>query len=201
MRRAVLSIFVFLVAGAMFLATAPAQAQIPTVAIPTVTGTAWGAVVTVLGDGQADQLNVRAGPGTIEYEIVGVLVVGTDVPGLGRTAGGEWVQIAYPAVESGVAWVYAPYVSIKGSLPIVAPPPTATPRVTPTIDPTFAAQFLVELAPTRLPTFTPPPPLVIPTYPADTQSTAGGRIPMGLLIVGMATLGISGMLISFLRGR
>ena len=44
-----------------------------------------------------------------------------------------------------------------GELPVIVPPPTPTPRVTPTIDPTLAAQLIIEIGPTRLPTFTQPP--------------------------------------------
>jgi hypothetical protein len=73
--------------------------------------------------------------------------------------------------------------------------------VTATIDPTLAAQFLVELPPTRMPTFTPAPPLVIPTFPPDQPVSTPGRVPMGLLIIGMAVVGLFGAFISFLRGR
>ncbi len=114
-------------------------------------------------DVDQEQVNVRAGPST-NYDIVGVLIVGQEVPALGRTVGGDWVQIAYPGVPEGVAWVYSPLVSVSSDLPIVEPPPTPTPQTTPTIDPTLAAQFINEIPPTGLPTFTPPPPLVIPTF-------------------------------------
>ena len=121
-----------------------------------------------------DQINVRGGPGT-DYPIVGVLVAGQRVPALGRSLGGDWVQISYPGIEGGVAWVYSYYVTVDGELPIIEPPPTPTPRVTPTIDPTLAAQFVVELAPTRLPTFTPPPPVSMPTFtePAPASEYSG----------------------------
>ncbi|HES58381.1 MAG TPA: hypothetical protein ENO21_03015, partial [Firmicutes bacterium] len=117
--------------------------QIPTVSIPTVTGTPSGAMATVKATGDQDQINVRSGPSSVYYDIVGVLVVGQQVPALGRSVGGDWVQIAYPGVPGGVAWVYSPLVDLSSSVPIVEPPPTPTPQVTPTIDPTLAAQFLV----------------------------------------------------------
>src|SRR5512139_1613262 len=149
-----------LMAAILWMAIAsPAQAgrlaQQPTVSIPTVTSSPSGPVVTVNSD--QDIINVRSGPST-DYPIVGVLVAGQQVPALGRSAGGDWVEIVYPGVEEGVAWVYSYLVTVNQLLPIVEPPPTPTPRVTPTIDPTLAAQFVIELAPTRLPTFTPPPP-------------------------------------------
>ncbi len=60
---------------------------------------------------------------------------------------------------------------------------------------TLAAQFLVQVPPTRLPTFTPPPPLVVPTFSA---ARAGGvRFPSALVIFGLFTVGIFGILVSF----
>jgi len=172
--------------------------QIPTVAVPTVTGTPSGAVATVTME--QDQINVRGGPST-EYPVIGVLIAGQQVPALGRSVGGDWVQIAYPGVAGGIAWVYSPLVIVSGSLPIVEPPPTPTPRTTPTVDPTLAAQFIVEIPPTRLPTFTAPPPLILPTFVPEKAATPAERVPMGLLIVGMGIIGIFGVMISLLRGR
>ena len=172
--------------------------QIPTVSIPTVTGTPSGALAKVTME--QDQINVRSGPST-DYPIIGVLIAGQQVPALGRSVGGDWVQIAYPGVEGGVAWVYAPLVTLDGSVRVVEPPPTPTPLTTPTIDPTLAAQFIIDIPPTRLPTFTPPGPLVIPTFQAADLPGSTGRIPMGLMITGMAVIGVFGLLISLLRGR
>ncbi|MDD5468295.1 MAG: SH3 domain-containing protein [Anaerolineales bacterium] len=173
--------------------------QIPTVSIPTVTSSPSSATAVVTME--QDQINVRSGPST-DYPVVGVLIAGQRVPALGRTVGGDWVQIAYPGTPGGIAWVYSPLVQLEGSLPLVEPPPTPTPRTTPTVDPTLAAQFIQELPPTRLPTFTPPPPLAIPTY-TDAESIPGqsGRLPMGLVIVGLGVIGLFGTLISLLRGR
>ena len=172
--------------------------QIPTGSIPTVTGTPIGAIAIVLDNDQGF-INVRSGPSTVAYEIVGVLVTGQRVPALGRSPGGDWIQIAYPGVPGGVAWVWSDLVEIRGNLPVVEPPPTPTPRVTPTIDPTLAAQFLVELPPTRLPTFTEPPPVSVPTFPPETVNHTSGGIPRGLLIIGTAVLGLFGLVISFLQ--
>lgn len=177
-----------------------ASAQIPTGSIPTVTGTPSGAIAIVL-DNEQGFVNVRGGPYTAPDNIVGILVEGSQVPALGRTPGGFWIQIAYPGVPGGVAWVYSELIEVRGALPVVEPPPTQTPRVTATIDPTLAAQFLVEVPPTRLPTFTEPPPIVRPTFPVDAPIATQGRVPMGLVIVGMALVGIIGTLLSFLRGR
>jgi hypothetical protein len=174
------------------------NAQIPTVSVPTVTGSPQGPVVSVRRDADQDSINVRSGP-SAKYDIIGVLIVGQTVPANGRTPGGDWIQIFYPGVPGSSGWVYSPLVTVNGSIPIVEPPPTPTPRTTPTIDPTLAAQFIVEIPPTRFPTFTPPPPLAIPTFQAQPPQTVPGGIPMGIVIIGMAVLGVFGILISFLR--
>lgn len=173
--------------------------QQPTVAIPTVTGTPTGPMAIVYSEPE-EQINVRAGPGT-DYPKVGVLLNRQQVPALGATPGGSWVQIVYPGVEGGTAWVYAPLVRIDGVLPIVEPPPTPTPQFTPTIDPTLASQFIVDIPPTRLPTFTPAPPLIIPTFETDEVNTGTGGIPIGFVITGLTVLGVFGLIISLLRRR
>jgi hypothetical protein len=172
--------------------------QQPTVAIPTVTGTPTGPIAIVYADPE-EQINIRSGPGT-DYPRVGVLLNRQQVPALGKTAPGDWVQILYLGVDEGVAWVYAPLVRIEGGeLRIVAPPPTPTPRVTPTIDPTLASQFILQAAPTRLPTYTPPAPLVIPTFSVENRSIGTAGIPIGFIITGLAVFGIFGLLVAFLR--
>jgi len=200
----VLAAFAVLAFGLFLINVSVAQAremgQQPTVAIPTVTGTPVGPVIRVNADN--DQINVRSGPGT-DYDSIGVLIAGQEVPALGRSAGGSWIKIVYTGVASGVGWVYSPLVTLLrgGDLPVVEPPPTATPRVTPTIDPTLASQFIVESQPTRLPTFTAPPPLVLPTYAPVPTSAVQIGIPAGLVIVILAAIGILGMLFSLIRGR
>lgn len=180
----------------LFSAYARDRIQIPTVAVPTVTSSP--SVATIVVTMEQEQINVRAGPDT-EYPIVGVLIAGQRVPALGRTVGGNWIKIVYPGVPGGTAWVYAPLVTVEGSLPLVEPPPTPTPKTTPTVNPTLAAQYLIEIPPTRLPTFTPPQPIVYPTFSAPTGERA--RFPMGLAIVGFGIIGLFGALISLLRGR
>ncbi|MFQ5922225.1 MAG: SH3 domain-containing protein [Anaerolineales bacterium] len=175
---------------------APAQ-QPPTVSIATVTGTPVGPVIVV-----PNQVNVRTGPST-EYELIGVLIAGQTAPAIGRTAGGDWIQIAYAGVPDNVAWVYSPFIVLDppgAFLPIIEPPPTATPRVTPTIDPTLAAQFnLSDITATRLPTFTAAPPIVQPTVSPPQLETNSGIPPM-LTIAGLVLIGTFGILISVLRG-
>jgi hypothetical protein len=173
--------------------------QQPTVAIPTVTGTATGPYIIVVSDPD-EQINVRSGPGT-NYPKIGVLLNRQQVPALGRLPGGTWVMIAYVGTEGGIGWVYAPLTQVYGDLPIVEAPPTPTPRVTPTIDPTLASQFVVEIPPTRMPTFTPPPQLVIPTFQAENIQTGTAGLPMGFVISGLAVLGFFGLVLSLLRRR
>ena len=175
------------------------NAQLPTVAVPTVTGTPSGPTAIVYSEPEK-QINVRSGPGT-EYPKVGVLLNRQQVPAIGTTPSGSWVQIIYIGTQGGVAWVYSPLVRIDGSLPIVEPPPTPTPIATPTIDPTLASQFILDIPATRLPTFTPPPPLVIPTYEPVEPNTGTGGVPMGFVITGLTVLGVFGMIISLLRRR
>ena len=67
---------------------------------------------------------------------------------------------------------------------------------TPTIDPTLASQFVVEIPPTRLPTFTPPPQLVIPTFQDENVITGTGGLPMGFIISGLAVIGFFGLILS-----
>ena len=196
-------LWIFLVLGFASLlwlipAWTPAAAQQPTGNIPTVTGTASGPFITVISP---DGAFVRAGPSSFDYpEPIGKLVPGETAPALGTSPAGEWIQIIYLGAPGGVGWVYAPLVlRSPGFLPILEPPPTATPRTTPTINPTYAAAFLVQTTPTRLPTFTPPPPLATLNFVA--AAGTGSRFPMGFIILILALIGILGALISFLRGR
>jgi hypothetical protein len=175
-------------------------AQQPTGSIPTVTGTPRGPYVVVNTLTANDtQINVRAGPSRLS-EKVGVLLVEQEANALGVY--GEWVLIEYPVGPDGTAWVYGNLVSLfGGDLPQVEPPATPTPDVTRTVDPTLAAQFLTTPDATRLPTFTEPAPLDIPTYTLDVGNTAAGGVPMGLIIVGLGALGIFLVVIALISGR
>lgn len=172
--------------------------QFPTVSIPTVTSSPRGAYIRViLTTTEYDPINVRSGPSST-YELVGVMLVGQEAPALGYY--GQYIQIEYPGGPGGKGWVFSNNVEIIGGpLPMLEPPPTATPAVTKTIDPTLAAQFIITAQPSRLPTFTEPPALSLPTYQIETGSTAPGGIPMGLVIVVLAGLGIFLSLIAILR--
>lgn len=180
-------------------AVQPARAQQPTVSIATVTSTSIGAYVVVNAD--QEQINVRSGPGT-EYPTVGILLGGERVPAKGRSAAGLWIQVDYPGVQGGLAWVYAPLVTLfdATSLPILEPPPTPTPRVTPTIDPTLAAQFVLEIPATRLPTFTAVEPLEMPEFEQGGTGRVGG-LPIGMFITAIGLAGLFAAGVAYLRER
>ncbi len=102
----------------------------------------------------------------------------------------------YPVIH-----VYAGPSTFPGAiLPIIEVPATPTPFSTPTIDPTLAAAFIGQQTPTRLPTFTPPPPLDRPSF-SDVPNTSATNIPAGLLILSLGLFGFFGAVISYLRGR
>ena len=146
----------------------------------------------------SEDINVRGGPNTVHYPIVGRLAPGAVIPALGVSEGHEWVEIAYPGAPNGVGWVYAIYVSISGGeLHVVEPPPTSTPPVTATLDLTLAAAFETQPTQTRLPTFTPPPPLSVPTF-TDTGQPTASRSVFGIFIISLGLIGGIGLIVSFI---
>jgi hypothetical protein len=182
-------------------AAPPALAQQPTGRIATVTGTPAGPVITV--DQSIPVIRVYAGPSSFDYPSIGVLLGNETAPALGRADGREdWIQIRYPGVPNSIGWVYGPYVKLSPGalLPLIEVPATPTPFSTPTINPTLESAFIGQQTPTRLPTFTPPPPLDLPSF-TDSPSTTPANIPAGLLIVSLALFGFLGAVISYLRGR
>lgn len=190
-----------LVMGLLQPGPAPVLAQQPTGSIPTVTGTPPGPEVTV--DSSLQVIRVYAGPSSFDYPSIGVLLANERAPAIGRASGREdWIQIRYPGVPNTVGWVYGPYVKLSPGalLPLVEVPPTPTPFSTPTIDPTLQAAFIGQETATRLPTFTPPPPLEQPIF-TDAAETASANIPTGLLILSLGLFGFMGAFISYLRGK
>jgi hypothetical protein len=182
-----------------FSVQARALVQQPTGSIPTVTGTPEGATVKVYENQM--MINVHTGPGQA-YPVIGILVAGQKVPALGMDRDGKWVLIVYMGVPGNTGWVAKSLVDLKGELVVVTPPPTPSPRETPTLDPTLAARYAQPVvAPTRLPTYTVPAPLIVPTFTGSSTPLSGGNFPLGFLIIGLAVLGLFGTLLSFLRGR
>ena len=141
-----------------------------------------GVMATVI---YSEPINVRGGPSTVYYPIVGRVFPGDVLPALGVSPGREWVQIAYSDAPGGVGWLYATYVSISGGdLQVVEPPPTQTPIATATINPTFAAAFIFLPTSTRMPTFTPPPPLTAVQYSENAVGRSSG-LSSGMIVVGL----------------
>lgn len=156
-----------------------------------------GVIITVT---YVEDINVRGGPNTVDFPIVGRLAVGETAPALGVSPKREWVQIAYPASPTGTGWVYAAYVTVSGGeLQVVEPPPTPTPPVTATIDQTLIAAFNTQPTQTRLPTFTPPPPLTVPAFTEAGPRASTGVF--GLFIVGLGLIGGIGLVISYIWRR
>lgn len=176
-------------------------AQQPTGSIPTVTGTPAGPIIRV--DSSLQNVLVYAGPGSFDYPAIGVLLGDETAPALGRARGkDDWIQIYYPGVPGSIGWVWSLQVKLSPGalLPLIDIPPTPTPFSTPTINPTLEAAFIGQQTPTRLPTFTPPPPLELPSFQDEPDTDASG-IPSGLLILSLGLFGFFGAVISYLRGR
>lgn len=146
-----------------------------------------------------DGTNVRSGPSSVAYgPPIGHLNPGDVVPAIGRTLGGDWIQIEFSAGANGTGWVYSPNVVLSGGeLRVVESPPTPAPLITATIDPTLAAAFNIQPTPTRMPTFTPPPPLEVPQF-ADANTGPSFFGASGIFIMGLALVGGLGLLISYL---
>jgi uncharacterized protein YraI len=175
-----------------------AQAQQPT-DVPTAVSST-GMYATVITE--EPQINVRMGPSSSVYPIVGKLPTGTTVPALGRSAGGDWIQIEYASAPNNTGWVYSPLVRISaGTLRIVEPPPTPVQPATATIDPTLAAQYKTTPTSTRLPTFTPPPSITVPAYTQSPSANFENSVPMGVIILALASLGAIGFLLSLFSRR
>jgi hypothetical protein len=174
-------------------------AQQPTGSIPTVTGTPVNATVKVYENQM--MINVHTGPGQ-NYPVIGILVAGQETPAIGTDRDGNWIQIVYMGVPGNVGWVAKSMVNLKGELVVVTPPATEAPHETPTLDLTLAARYAQPVAvPTRLPTYTVPAPLAVPTFAGRSISLSNVKLPIGFLIIGLAVLGLFGTLLSFLRGR
>ena len=107
---------------------------------PVVQVASTGMFITVITE--EPKINVRMGPSSAIYPIVGSLLRGATAPALGKSPGGDWIQIEYPGAPYDKGWVYSPLVQVSpqgGTLLVIEPPPTPVPPPTSTIDPTLAA--------------------------------------------------------------
>ncbi|MBN1285208.1 MAG: SH3 domain-containing protein [Anaerolineae bacterium] len=80
-----------------------------------------------------DSANLRCGPGT-DYPRVGTIFKDEAFAVLQRHAGYPWLQISFPAYQTGVAWVYQDLVEIEGDINLV--PATANPVIDCPLTPT-----------------------------------------------------------------
>jgi len=150
-----------------------------------------------------EPINVRTGPSSFDYPVVGSLPVGGTAAAVGRSPAGEWIEIEFPEAPRGTAWVYAANVTVappNALLPVVEPPPTPAPLETDTLNPTFVAAFPIIPTSTRLPTFTPPPPLAIPTYVNNVPVSSGRPITVWLM-AGLGLIGVLGIAFTSFRRR
>lgn len=163
----------------------------------TAIGASTGAFITVT---YIEPINVRTGPSSFDYPVIGTIPVGGTAPAIGRSPAGEWIQIVFPDGPRGIGWVYAANVALSpgASLPIVEPPPTPTPLETPTPNPTYVAAFQIVPTFTHLPTFTSPPPLLFPTYTNPVNASAN-RATVSWLIIILGLAGIAGIAITAFR--
>lgn len=169
-------------------------------ATPMVDVSSTGMFITVITE--EPQINVRMGPSSSIYPIVGTLLRGATAPALGKSHGGDWIQIKYEGAPNNKGWVYSPLVQVSpGVLLEVESPPTPVPPATSTIDPTLAAQFIVVPTSTRPPTFTPPPPLTAPVYTKIPSAQTQGFVPVATIIIALATLGVVGFMLSLFTRR
>ena len=100
------------------------------------------------------------------------------------------------ALPGGVGWVYAIYVNVSGGeLLVVEAPSTPTPLVTTTIDATLAAAFNIQPTSSRMPTFTPPPPLTVPQF-TEVSAPREALVAPGVFVVSLVLLGVTGLLVS-----
>jgi hypothetical protein len=181
--------------------TKSVYAQQPTGSVPTVTGTPTGILASVIAfKADNDSINIRSGP-SVNYDVIGKMWVDLPLSVLGKSPGGDWLLVRDPSLPGGQGWVFSFNVSVTfGDIPVAEIPPTPLPKVTAAIDPTLAAQFITTPLATKLPTFTPSAPLVIPTFEIfSSQSFAG--IPVGLIILALLGLGLVMALFSYFTAR
>ncbi len=160
-------------------ATPPAVAptEIPTTEptqAPLMTATPTSAFLTIT---QALQ-NVRSGPGD-NYDVLGQLTQGTQVPVIGASEDFSYVVIDYRGQQG---WLVASLLSISGdltSVPVIPAPPPSAPAATITPSPTPAPADLIIVSASVSPS------PVVPNQPFTVSITVGniGGTPAGQFTV------------------
>jgi hypothetical protein len=181
--------------------TKSVYAQQPTGSVPTVTGTPSGPMAKVIAyKAESDGINIRSGP-SVNYDVIGKMWLDLYLPVIGRSPGGDWLLIKDPSLPGGQGWVFSFNVDLTpGEIPVAEVPPTPMPKATLQIDPTLAAQFVSTPLETKLPTYTPSAPLVIPTFKVFSSQAFAG-IPVGLIILVLIGLGLLLALFSYFSAR
>ena len=190
-------LFALIVVASLF--TFPRAVRAQAVLCAATPGTLTGQPYITVNPDQ-DHVNVRGGPNSYLYDKVGILYPGESAPAIGRTSGGDWIQIACPGALGGTGWIYSANVTLtsSGFLTVVPVPPT--PPFTLNLDPTLAASLQVQSTATRLPTFTPPASQqTLPVYTDLPRSSPSSW--MAPLIAGLGLTGLVGFLVSFLFRR
>ena len=103
----------------------PTQTMVPTLA--------YTATLSVPMVSVSVPTNCRIGPG-VAYDQVSVLLVGTQVEVMARSADGAYWVVRNPG-GAGTCWLWGYYATVlgpTGSLPVWDPPPTPTPAITDT---------------------------------------------------------------------
>jgi hypothetical protein len=151
-------------------------------------------------------VNVRSGPNT-DYDLVGRMNRGQSGEILGKVLNGQflWLKVVYIGGPDNTGWVFANNVVVIGDLEAVPdlpipPTPTRPPTNTPGVDTLFGTATPDPNA-GRLPTFTPPPPIVRPTLLPAIGAEARGGFPPALAIISLFVLGGFGLLVSLIRQR
>src|SRR5512142_1380544 len=77
---------------------------------------------------QEEGANIRSGPSSTVYPVLGRLAPGETATAIGVSPFHEWIEIEY---SGGTGWVYTAFVTLSpGFLRVVDPPPTPTPPAT-----------------------------------------------------------------------
>ena len=159
---------------------------------------------TLRAEAYDEDVNVRSGPGT-NYDRVGTLVRGQSgaIVGQAQTIH-TWLKIIYIGGPDNFGWVQQDVVRVVGDLsqaPTVDVPPTPTLPPAPTSAITVTVVAVGTPVAARLPTFTAPAPVVLPTLLPVQGVSESGNFPPAIIIISLFVLGGVAGLISLLRRR